>query len=251
MIDGNGNAVVMPYPRSFRVLSLTMNWVAERTTTNSANPNLGNYAVLERTQGYATWCNPDLYPLSSSWNPYLWPLADASQSYEYQQTGQRIQLVQVSENYVGFDALILHRPRLTQPDQRTDVRFVGAVQPGSDARYWFPSAYAFLPEVDSFDPWTCNATQNSTTTSRGVRTVASRRVTFNQNASAGAYQLTTSNVQTDLLNTNAVLRVDTNVIVGWTVQLLQCTTSGDPTGSLVGEPGCYNCFDPSILEPMS
>lgn len=252
MVDGNGNVVVTPYPRSFRVLSLTMNWTAERTTWNSAYAlSTNTYAILERTQGYATWCNPDLYPLSSSWNPYLWPLADASQAYEYQQTGTQYQVAQIFENYVGPDALILHRPRLTQPDRRDDVRFLGAVQPGNDARYWFPYAYAFLADSTlPSDTSSCNATQNYTGTSQGFRREASRRIAFAQNATGGAYQLTTRDRRTDTLVSSRYLLVDTSVTVGWTVQLLQCTTGGDPTGSLIGEPGCSNCFDPSKLEPM-
>ena len=254
MIDANGNTIVTPYPRSFRVLSMTVNYQVERTSAYSiVNVQYGRYAVVERVEGYATFCNPDLYPIGTGWNPYTWPLADASQAYEYQFVSQRLQSVQVAENYVGFDALSIHRPIVTQGDinRRTDIRIFGAVVPGADARFWFPSVYAFAPDVGlPFDPWSCNAVQSSTSTSRGIRSVDTRQIRFTQSDQAGAYQLVTSKTQTVLTDTQQVNRDDLRVTVGWSVRLLACTTGGDPTGSLIGEPGCSNCFDPSLLEPM-
>lgn len=250
MADEDGLAVLSAYPQAYRVLVLTVNYTVERTESSSIiNPTAGRFAVAESVSGYATFCNPDIYGR----NPYVWPLADAAQAYAYQHVSQRLQPVQVAENYVGPDALLLHRPIVTQPntDNRTIVRYWGTVSPGVNERYWFPSVYAFLPDgTQPFDPWACTAEQTATRTSFGLRVTDTRRVRFAQSAAGGAYQLNTTRTQTVLSDPQQVDTQELSVVVGWNVRLLTCTTGGD-TGQLVQpEAGCGNCGDASMLEPL-
>jgi len=258
--DSAGGTTISRYSPLTRVAVVRAQW--QITQTKQTRSGIGtNYPVITdqvlRHQGQAQWC---LIP-NGLGGPYLshfrWILNNASAGFEQQTVGNRIEPIYLAENYEGNEALGYY-PVL--PNDRRGVfrtliggggdaivgsSFYGAVVTGIIAIAQ-PFEAITLENQASGDPKSCNVSTNySRTRSYGTLT-QSRRFAFASNATQGAY--TDDIVSNNPFNAD-LTRETSSVAMVYTTRYLTCTTGGDPTGSLIGEPGCSNCFDPSLLEP--
>jgi hypothetical protein len=245
------------YSPAARVAIVRAQW--QITQTKQTRSGIGtNYPVItdqvQRHAGQAQWC-VIARTSGSTWSDYAWALNNATAGFEQQTVGNRIQPINVAETYEGNEALGYY------PVLPNDRRGVFRTLIGPNA--FVPNFFAATPigivataqtfaeitlETPAYgDPKACNVSTNySRTRSTGTLT-QSRRFAFASNATQGAY--TEDIVSNNPFNAD-LERETSSVAMVYTTQYLTCTTGGDPTGSLIGEPGCSNCFDPSLLEPM-
>jgi len=248
------------YSPPARVAVVRAQW--QITQTKQTRSGIGtNYPVITdqvlRHQGQAQWC---LIP-NGLGGPYLsnfrWILNNATAAFEQQTVGNRIEPIYLAENYEGVEALNAY---LALSNTRRSIRFliggggdaiVGSSFYGAVVNGIIAIAQPFeaitLENQASGDPKACNVSTNYRRTRSYGTLTQSRRFAFASNATQGAY--TDDIVSNNPFNAD-LTRETSSVAMVYTTQYLTCTTGGDPTGSLIGEPGCSNCFDPSLLEPM-
>jgi hypothetical protein len=255
--DSGGGSTLVRYSPPARVAVVRAQW--QITQTKQTRSGIGtNYPIItdqvQRHQGQAQWC-VIARTSGSTWSDYAWALNNATAGFEQQTVGNRIQPISVAETYEGNEALGYY-PVL--PNDRRGV-FRTLIGPNAFVPNFFAAtpigivatAQAFaeitLETLASGDPKACNVSTNySRTRSYGTLT-QSRRFAFASNATQGAY--TDDIVSNNPFNAD-LTRETSSIAMVYTTRYLTCTTGGDPTGSLIGEPGCSNCFDPLLLEPM-
>jgi len=256
--DSGGGSTLVRYSPPARVAVVRAQW--QITQTKQTRSGIGtNYPVITdqvlRHQGQAQWC-VIARTSGSTWSDYAWALNNATAAFEQQTVGNRIQPISVAETYEGNEALgyypVLPNDRrgvfrtLIGPSPLFSFYFYAAVVNGIIALAQ-PFEAITLENQASGDPKACNVSTNySRTRSYGTLT-QSRRFAFASNSTQGAY--TDDIVSNNPFNAD-LTRETSSVAMVYTTRYLTCTTGGDPTGSLIGEPGCSNCFDPSLLELM-
>lgn len=211
-----------------------------------ASTNSTVYSV-ERSDGAAQWC---VVRTGLQWSTSQWLLNNASSAYEYQRVGSRIEPINVAENYEGADALVVLRPGASV-DRRFRIQIVQtSTIRGAFANGIAVEAYPVQTDVTNSvgDPIACTVDASQTITRSTYTETIRRTFQFASNATQAAYTERASDNST--YADGSFNRYDATASVVWTVRYLTCTTGGDPTGSLIEEPGCSNCFDPSKLEPM-
>jgi hypothetical protein len=255
--DSGGGSTLVRYSPPARVAVVRAQW--QITQTKQTRSGIGtNYPVItdqvQRHQGQAQWC-VIARTSGSTWSDYAWALNNATAAFEQQTVGNRIQPISVAETYEGNEALGYY-PVL--PNDRRGV-FRTLIGPNAFVPNFFTAtpigivatAQAFAEitlETPAYgDPKACNVSTNYNRTRSYGTLTQSRRFAFASNATQGAY--TDDIVSNNPFNAD-LTRETSSVAMVYTTQYLTCTTGGDPTGSLIGEPGCSNCFDPSLLEPM-
>lgn len=227
------------------------------TQTYQTRNTIGTYVSIidrvQRHQGSAQWC---VVRTNLSWNSARWLFNNATSGFEYQQVGNLVEPINIAENYQGGEALGYFT--VTGANSRGPFKFI-APPPEINAAFFTANrtgiAVTVLPfsditlETQAYgDPTACVVTTNYRRSIFGGTLTQSRRFDFASSSTQAAY---TENVSSDnTARSGDYTRETYSIAAIYTTQYLTCTTGGDPTGSLIGEPGCSNCFDPSKLEPM-
>ena len=241
-------------------------WTIEQTYESRSStiyPGSPTYvdirARVQRHSGNAQWC---VIPRTSgsTWSDYQWFLNNATAGFEYQSVGNRIEPVNIAETYADAEALNYYRI-YTQDTRSIPLPIISVSTFAAAPIYAIPRGIIVV--AGKFDnivmaretEGNLNACSVSTNF-RQVRSTStltqSRRFNFASNATQGGFAevITSDNTVTNGANRGDYARESSRIQIGYTVRYLTCTTGGDPTGSLIGEPGCSNCGNASMLEPL-
>lgn len=190
-------------------------------------------------------------------------VTSGSSAWSYQEVGTSGEPIYDTGNDAGYDAFIWQRWPLKAS--------VLALAPSVDAPStewqrpqfdWYEDPFGHVPPAigQNHDRFLCNYSEDVTITGRPTilgtpRTHNVYQRLFEDDGTDG--KSSGSQNYDDLafglsysFRGTLITRSVSSWATRWKRTVLTCTTSGDPTGSLIGEPGCSNCFDPSKLEPM-
>jgi hypothetical protein len=204
--------------------------------------------------------------------------ASGSSGWSYQQVGtvnqfgEPVETIDMSESNSGREAFYMRR-RWNPNDPNGIAGYVSAGilrgstpnpinEPDYEMRYdqWTPSNHG--PFTDIRD--TCQSSENiNQPIIKSGRTIGSLMSLYNYRYSdspVNGYSIGTQEYSKKQEETVEGLypfrgfvkdESKGNWALSWRRTLLTCTTGGDPTGSLIGEPDCSNCGDASMLEPLA
>ena len=227
------------------------------TQTYQTRDTIGTYVSIidrvQRHQGSAQWC---VIRTNLSWNSARWLLNNATSAFEYQQVGNRVEPINIAETYEGNQALGYFT--VTGANSRGPFKFI---VPPSEITTFFGAirtgiAVTVLPfseialETQAYgDPTACTVMTNYRRSIFGGTLTQSRRFDFASSPTQAAY---TENVSSDnTARSGDYTRETYSIAAIYTTRYLTCTTGGDTGQSLQREPGCSNCFDASMLEPLA
>lgn len=247
-----GSTLTLPSPPA-RIAVVRAQWELTQTRTEQSRDSLGTsiFDQVQRFQGSAQWC---INRVGLQWSQAQWFLNNATSAFAQQTVGNRFQPYGIEETYEGNEALGYFpifpngdrgrfRPLIIQPN----TAFYGNVTTGISVMV-NPFLQIVLESQAQGDGSICGLTTNYRRASGSRTLVQSRRFQFASSPTQAAY--TESINSSDSYTSGYSLRESINLAVVYTTRYLTCTTGGDPTGSLLREPGCANCFDASMLEAM-
>jgi len=186
-------------------------------------------------------------------------ISSGSSAWSFKQVGTDVDQIDDSGNDGGPDAFIY--PPTNQVAIPAIVPPTNYLQPDYDLTHGFWPQYGG-PIGPAYDVRLCQYSEDETRTAGrgGVFGIYNARSVYNYRFEDGGSigsVVGSSNWNSTDTRTSAIGIVGTATqrqIDMWAIQwkrtILTCNVGGDTGQSLSREPGCSNCFDPSLLEPM-